>query len=57
MDGTAVMIKWMISICLAILIWPVVFMMVVIAFELMLTIGLIAILAYAIKEGIERWKW
>jgi|TARA_A100001201_G_scaffold501_1_gene1376 hypothetical protein len=57
MDGTAVMIKWMISICLAILIWPIVFMMVVIAFELMLTIGLIAILAYAIKEGIERWKW
>jgi len=46
-------IKWIISILLAILIWPMVFMFVVIAFELLLTIGLIVVLAYAIKAGIE----
>jgi hypothetical protein len=46
-------IKWIISILLAILIWPMVFMFVVITFELLLTIGLIVVLAYAIKAGIE----
>jgi len=46
-------IKWIISILLAILIWPMVFMFVVICFELLLTIGLIVVLAYAIKAGIE----
>ena len=47
------MLKWIISICLAILIWPVVFLFVVISFELLLTIGLIVVLAYAIKAGID----
>jgi len=47
-------IKWIVSILLAILIWPVVFLFVVISLELLLTIGLIVVLAYAIKAGIER---
>jgi hypothetical protein len=47
-------IKWIISLCIAILIWPIVFMFVVISFELLLTIGLIVVLAYAIKSKIEQ---
>jgi len=47
-------IKWIVSILLAILIWPVVFLFVVISLELLLTIGLIVVLAFAIKAGIER---
>ncbi len=47
-------IKWIISVCLAIVIWPIVFLFVVISMELLLTIGLIAILAWWIKAGIER---
>jgi hypothetical protein len=44
---------WILSICLGILIWPIVFVCVVIAFELLLTIGIIVILAYYIKRGID----
>ncbi len=47
-------IKWIISILLAILIWPLVFLLVVISFEVLLTIGLIVILAYYIKAGIDQ---
>jgi len=47
-------IKWIVSILLAILIWPIVFLFVVISLELLLTIGLIVVLAFAIKAGIER---
>jgi len=41
------------SILAAILIWPIVFMFVVISFEVLLTIGLIVILAHYIKRGID----
>ena len=44
---------WSIAILLAILIWPIVFLFVVVSFELLLTIGLIVVLAYTIKAGIE----
>mgnify|MGYP001403906492 CR=1 FL=1 len=44
---------WIVSILLGILLWPVVFMLVVISMELLLTIGLIVVLAYAIKAGID----
>ena len=46
-------IKWIISVCLAIVIWPIVFLFVVISMELLLTIGLIVVLAYYIKRGID----
>ena len=45
--------KWIISILLALLIWPLVFILLVIGLELLLTIGLIVVLAYAIKAGLE----
>jgi len=45
--------KWIISILLAILIWPIVFVFIVISFELLLTIGLIAIIAYYFKTIIQ----
>ena len=44
---------WICSILLAILIWPLVLLFVVISFELLLTIGLIVVLAYYIKRGID----
>ena len=45
--------KWIISILLALLIWPMVFILLVIGLELLMTIGLIVVLAYAIKAGLE----
>jgi len=46
-------IKWICSILLAILIWPIVFIGVVIVLELLMTIGLIVILAYYIKQSVQ----
>ena len=46
-------IKWICSILAAILIWPIVFIGVVIIFELLLTIGLIVVIAYYIKRAIR----
>ena len=45
---------WLLSALLAILIWPVVFMFVVISFELLLTIGLIAIAAIYFKQILDK---
>ena len=45
--------KWIISILLALLIWPLVFILLVIGLELLMTIGLIVVLAYAIKAGLK----
>lgn len=47
-------IKWILSILAAILIWPIVFLLVVICFELLMTIGLIVVIAYYIKAGIDQ---
>jgi len=46
-------IIWICSILAAILIWPIVFIGIVIVLELLLTIGLIVVLAYYIKRGIQ----
>jgi hypothetical protein len=46
-------IKWILSILAAILIWPIVFIGLVIILELLMTIGLIVVLAYYIKAGID----
>jgi hypothetical protein len=46
--------KWIISILLAIVIWPIVFIFVVISFELLLTIGLIAIAAIYFKQILDK---
>ena len=46
--------KWIISILLSILIWPIVFIFVVISFELLLTIGLIAIAAIYFKQILDK---
>ena len=45
--------KWVMSILIAILIWPIVFIGVVIVLELLLTIGLIAIIAYYFKTILQ----
>ena len=47
-------IKWFISILLAILIWPIVFIFVVVSFEVLLTIGLIVIAAYYFKHIMDK---
>tara|TARA_R110001583_G_scaffold25807_11_gene93416 strand:- start:1090 stop:1254 length:165 start_codon:yes stop_codon:yes gene_type:complete len=45
--------KWVMSILIAILIWPIVFIGVVIVLELLLTIGLIVAIAHYIKRRMK----